>query len=360
MAPLPRYICNDPGHPALFEVYGVYGQRGLYHDTKPRVADLLASGHTVSDVTQALSPEVLASLSGPPSGLEAGPRIQDMRRRIAAEWGAVFNQIENLAHFTGWLSLDLLRETGTTCHVLSSLSCHASRPLLAAVNQYRSALTNETFGYWRTLYENLIKSRFVLQFSEEDPELADRFVYYTLEEYRRINSLIAEFYPLSADRKAEVDRYWENAIDGVRVHRQEGAKGDYAWAYPLVRNRNGMPNRQPRLSDLMNLVDANSIAAKVYYRTSSSQGHGQLLWSPPVTSVVGVMSISYDPFSTGNIARMLELTLPVYREIVANAGLSCEDPVHRCLMAIADSACEEVERSAQVVKSRVPASLGGV
>ena len=172
MAPVPRYMCNDPGHPALFEVYG---QDGLYHSTVPRVSDLIGSGHTVSDAALALSPEVLAALSDPPVGWESGPRIQDIRRRIAAEWGPVFNQIENLAHFTGWLSLDLLRESGTMNHVQLSLACHASRPLLAAVNQYRSALTDETFGYWRTLYENLIKSRFVLQFSEEDLELASRF-----------------------------------------------------------------------------------------------------------------------------------------------------------------------------------------
>ena len=350
-------MCNDPGHPALFEVYG---QDGLYHSTVPRVSDLIGSGHTVSDAALALSPEVFAALSDPPVGWESGPRIQDMRRRIAAEWGPVFNQIENLAHFTGWLSLDLLRESGTMNHVLSSLACHASRPLLADVNQYRSALTDETFGYWRTLYENLIKSRFVLQFSEEDLELASRFVYYTLDGYRRPNALIGEFDPLYANRQTEVDRYWEDAIDGVRVYRQEKAEGDYAWAYPLVRNKQGMPKLRPTLRDLIELVDKDSIFSKVYYRRSSAQEHGQLLWSPPVTSVVGVMSISYDPFSTGNIARMLELTLPVYREIVSNAGSSCKDPVHRCLMAILDLAFDEVETSVKVVKSRVPVSLGGM
>ena len=62
-------------------------------------------------------------------------------------------------------------------YVLSSIACHASRPLLAAVNQYRSALTDETFGYWRTLYENLIKSRLLLRYSQMDEELAGRFVY---------------------------------------------------------------------------------------------------------------------------------------------------------------------------------------
>ena len=237
-------------------------------------------------------------MSDPPVGWESGPRIQDMRRRIAAEWGPVFNQIENLAHFTGWLSLDLLRESGTMNHVLSSLACHASRPLLAAVNQYRSALTDETFGYWRTLYENLIKSRFVLQFSEEDLELASRFVYYTLDGYRRLNALIGEFDPLYANRKTEVDRYWEDAIDGVRVYRQEKAEGDYAWAYPLVRNKQGVPKLRPTLRDLIELVDKDSIFSKVYYRTSSAQEHGQLLWSPPVTSVVGSGTATTGPNST--------------------------------------------------------------
>ena len=357
MSPRPRYICNDPGHPALFEVYG---QEGLYHVTSTRVSDLLALGYTVSDVGQTLSPEILSSLSDPPAGWESGPRIQDMRRRIAAEWGPVFNQIENLAHFAGWWSLDLLREGGMMQHVLSSIACHASRPLLAAVNQYRSALTDETFGYWRTLYENLIKSRFLLQYSQEDQELAGRFVYHTLEKYRQLNSLIGKFDPSYADRKTDVDRYWEDAIDCVRVHRREEAKGQYAWAYPLVPRKDGLPNVQPSLRDLIDLVDKGSLFAEVYYRTSSAQEHGQLLWSPPITSVVGVMSISYDPFSTGSIARMLELTLPIYREIVCNAGSWCEDSVHRSLMAIVDLAFSEVDRSVQAVKSSVPASLGGM
>ena len=354
MAPRPRYVCNDPGHPALFEVYG---QESLYHATSTRVSDLLASGYKVSDVSQILSPGVLSSLPDPPVGWESGPRIQDMRRRLAAEWGTIFNQIENLAHFSGWWSLDLLREGsdgGMMQHVLSSIACHASRPLLAALNQYRSALTNETFGYWRTLYENLIKSRFLLKYSH-DQELAGRFVYHTLQKYRQLNSLIGKFDPSYADWKTDVDRYWEDAIDGVRVHRRKEAKGEYAWAYPLVRRKDGLPNVQPSLRDLINLVDEGSLFAEVYYRTSSAQEHGQLLWSPPVTSVIGVMSISYDPFSTGNVARMLEMTLPVYREIVCNAGALSEDSVHRSLMAIVDLAFREVDRSVQAVKSSVPA-----
>ena len=352
MASVPLYVCNDPGHPTLFDVYGL---QGLYHDTKPRVSDLLASGNSVDDVAQALSSEVLAALSEPPVGWESGPRIQGMRRSIAKHWSPVFNQIENLAHFNGWWSLDLLRDDGLKEQVLSSLACHASRPLLAAVNQYRSALTGETFGYWRTLYENLVKSRFVLKFSEQDPELPGRFMYHALEEYRRLNSLIRKFDSSYAEHKAEVDLYWKNAIDGFRGYHKPGAKGQYAWAYPLVKGKREKPNPQPTLRHLMDMVDKGSPYADVYYSTSSAQEHGQLLWSPTVTSVVRVMSVSYDPYSTGDIARMLELTLPVYREIISNAGLSREDMIHRCLMEIANLAFDELEGSVQAVKATVPA-----
>ena len=355
--PGPPYLCNDPGHPALFEIDG---QKGLYHDTLTRVSGLLTSGHAVNDVTRTMSPGILSSLSAPPVGYESGPRIQGMRRGIAAEWGPVFNQIENLAHFAGWWSLDLLREEGLMQYVLSSIACHASRPLLAAVNQYRSALTDETFGYWRTLYENLIKSRLLLRYSQMDEELAGRFVYHTLEQYQHLNSLVGRFGTSDADRRPEVDRYWEGAIDRVRVYRREKAKGQYAWAYPLVLRKNGTPKVQPSLRDLIDLVDKGSLYAEVYYRTSSAQEHGQLLWSPPVTSVVSGISHSYDPYSTGNIGRMLELTLPVYHEIVGNAGVSSQDSVHRCLLEIIELAFGEIDRSVLAVMARVPAYLGGM
>ena len=231
--------------------------------------------------------------------------------------------------------------------------------MLAAVNQYRSALHGETFGYWRTLYENLITSRIVSQLSEQDPELPGRFVYYTLENYRHLNSLIGELDPWYADHKTEVDLYWEKAIDSVREFRRRKAQGDYAWAYPLITTKKGEPKVRPTFGDLIQLVDKDSICSKVYYRTTSAQGHGQLLWLPPITRPASSMSVSYDPYSTGDIARVLELTLPIYREIVSNAGSLGEGEFHRCMMKVASSAFVDVEGSVQAVKSKVPPSIGG-
>ena len=356
MASVVRYLCNDPGHPPVFEVYG---QPGLYDGAFSRVSDLLASGQSERGVVESVSARVLSALPEPPTGWESGPRIQEMRRDLAQNWGPVFNQIENLAHFTGWLSLDLLDDDGTDQQVLASLAIYAGRPLLAAVNQYRAGLAGETFGYWRTLYENLIKSRFLMRFGQQDLELAGRFMHHTLRKYRDFNSLMAEFYPLSSETKAEADSYWENAVNSVEAYHRKEAKGDYAWAYPLVKGKGGKPNPQPTFRHLVDMVDPGSIYAEVYYRTSSAQEHGQLLWSHPITAVVNSMSIGYDPYSTGDVVRMLELTLPVYRETVSNAGASLGNPVYRCLMETAELGFEEVERSVAVFKSQVGVSLGG-
>ena len=121
--PGPPYLCNDPGHPALFEM--IDGQKGLYHDTLTRVSGLLTSGHEVNDVTRTMPPGILSSLSAPPVGYESGPRIQSMRRRIAAEWGPVFNQIENLAHFRWMVVAGLAARGGLDAvrPLINRLSC---------------------------------------------------------------------------------------------------------------------------------------------------------------------------------------------------------------------------------------------
>ena len=62
----------------------------------------------------------------------------------------------------------------------------------ATVNQLRAGLASETrFVYWRTLYETLVKSRFILKYSKEDADLPGRFLYYTNSAYLKFYSMFA-------------------------------------------------------------------------------------------------------------------------------------------------------------------------
>ena len=58
-------------------------------------------------------------------------------------------------------------------------------------NQLRAGLASETFVYWRTLYETLVKSRFMLKFSKADADLLGRFMYYTNSKYLKFYSMFA-------------------------------------------------------------------------------------------------------------------------------------------------------------------------
>ena len=68
-------------------------------------------------------------------------------------------------------------------YVLCLFALEAIRNVFATVNQLRSALTQDTFGYWRTLYETLVKSRFIIGFVSQDVDLPGRYLYSTNSSY---------------------------------------------------------------------------------------------------------------------------------------------------------------------------------
>ena len=92
---------------------------------------------------------------------------------------------------TGWFINDCQRDNDELHNVLGLFVLEATRILFATINQLRAGLASETFVYWRTLYETLIKSRFILRFSKEDVDLPGRFMYYTNSAYLKFYSMFA-------------------------------------------------------------------------------------------------------------------------------------------------------------------------
>ena len=151
----------------------------------------MKEGVEYNEITGLMSEEVVSMLSNPSDCVSEGGRLQSMRRQIAGDWGEVFRKLDNLGHLTGWFINDCNSDNDELHFVLGLFSFEAIRTLFATVNQLRAGLASETFVYWRTLYETLVKSRFMLRFSREDADLPKRFMYYTNSKYLKFYSMFA-------------------------------------------------------------------------------------------------------------------------------------------------------------------------
>ena len=163
-------VCTDPSHPPILRYPG---QETLFSQVSAAVTFHKRDGLLDEEIACLVSKEFIPRLTKPSSSVEEGFRFQQMREQIARDWQSVFYTLENLGHLTGWFINECAQdEDSDELHlVLSLLAFEAIRNLFAIVNQLRSALTQDTFGYLRTLHETLVKSRFLLKLTEVDADL---------------------------------------------------------------------------------------------------------------------------------------------------------------------------------------------
>ena len=201
--------------------------------------------------------------------------------------------------------------------VLCLLALEATRTVFATVNQVRGALAEETFGYWRTLYECYVVSRFLLINTEQDPDLPGRFAHSTnamyLDFYRR-------FSPTDADSEPETS--WSKAEQYYASHYPIQGTGDYGWACPSI------PVRRPTFRHLAQSVDAGSKFLNENYDFATSKTHGRFIlgFDGPRPTPVG--SVGGDAFSTGGIAPVLESTVPLFATVIESACASSSETHH--------------------------------
>ena len=240
-------ICTDPSHPPL--VKGL-GQKTLYQQISEKVASHVKDGIEYNEIADLMLEEVTSMLSNPSDCVSEDGRLQSMRRQIARDWGEVFCKLDNLGHLTGWFMNECNRDNDELHFVLGLFFFEATRILFATVNQLRAGLARETFVYWRTLYETFVKSRFMLQFSKKDADLPGRFMYYTNSAYLKFYTMFASKDDPHAQNNGwiEAEKYYK-----TRYGKQAG-KGDYKWVYPLIKKRDGMPDRRPTFRQMMDIV----------------------------------------------------------------------------------------------------------
>ena len=343
------HVCTDPSHPPLVQF--PTQQETLYNQVLDRMRARKDSGVEDSDIVESISAEVIRLLSHPSDSIYEGYRLQQMRQQIAKEWGTVFCRLENLAHLAGWFMLDCIRDKNSDelAFVLRLLALESIRNVFATVNQLRVALTQDTFGYWRTLYETFVKSQFLSRFTEEDADLPGRFSYYT-------NSMYLEFYRkfAPADDEHASDNTWVKSEEFYASRYNKKGKGSYGWAYPLILTSNRQPQRRPTFRQLAEAADKNSASLNKYYDVATSKTHGQFILGDTGISPSLSGSIYSDPFNTGNIALVLEFTIPHFEKVLVNACASCTNPEHRYVLGIWRTVISETNKAISDIKSTNP------
>lgn len=346
-----KYICTDPSHPPI--VQGL-GQKGLYRQISEKVADYAKDGVEYNEIIGLMLGEVLSMLNTPSDCVYEGGRLQGMRRRIARDWGEVFRKLDNLGYLTGWFINECQSDSGELHRVLALFSFEAIRNLFATVNQLRTGLASETFVYWRTLYETLVKSRFIVKFSEEDADLPGRFMYYTNSAYLKFYSMFAP----EDDPHAQNNMWVETERQYEERYKKHG-KGDYGWAYPLIKKKDGTPVFRPTLRQIIDKVDKGSKFSRIYYDVSTAKSHGQFVWSPLMIRPEG-RGTHIDSFSLGHIGLAIDLMMPPFEEILEKTVESCGKTEHSVVMGIVKAVIADINNSVAEIKSSNPEMHGGI
>lgn len=345
-----NHICTDPSHPPIIQHIN---QDTLYQQVSKKIADYMNAGIGHEDITRRVSGEIIPQLTKPSNSVGEGFRLQQMRQEIDRDWGDEFRKLDNLCHLTGWFINECIHDSDELHFVLCLFAFEAIRNMFATVNQLRAALTDDTFGYWRTLYETLIKSRFILKFSEQEPDIAGRLLCHT-------NSCYSKFYSMFAsDDEGASDNMWirDDKILSNR-YRIEG-KGDYAWAYPCVVGNNGKPAKCPTFRQLMSAVDKDSKFSEIYYAVSTSKTHGEFIWNALMVGTQ-VRGTQIDSFTVGNIGLVLDLVLPLFKEILENTVPTCTKPEHAIVMNIVRAIIRDVNGCVARIKASYPDMHGGL
>ena len=128
------HVCTDPSHPTLVQF--PQQQKTVYRQVVDKIRANTGSVAPDTGVVASVSGEVSELLSHPSDGVSERFRLQQMRQRIAKEWGTVFCKLDNLAHLADWFMLDCIREkdNGDALRlVLCLLVLESTRSIFATV-----------------------------------------------------------------------------------------------------------------------------------------------------------------------------------------------------------------------------------
>ena len=109
----------------------------------------------------------------------------------------------------------------------------------------------------------------------------------------------------------------------------------------------------------MDKVDENSAFSQIYYDVSTSKTHGEFLWSPLMVRPEG-RGTHLDSFNVGHIGLVLDLMLPLFKEVIENTAPSCTLRQHGVVMAIMGAIFMDIGQCVARIKASNPEMHLGV
>ena len=339
-----EHTCTEPSHPPLWD----YTEQGsLYRHVVREIRGRTGNGLTEEKIVNEVSSDLIKRSRTTSATWDDWLSVQFKRRLISHDWKDVFCILDNLGFLIGWFINDCAQEPDSvTLHYpLCHLTFEANRNLFAIVNQLRSALWQDTFGYLRTLHETFVRSHILKKYAAQHPDLPEKFIYYTNASYLNFYKLFA-----SIHNSNKVLEMWEDLDQSYQKKFGDADKGDYGWACGLVVAKNGMPKSRPTFQDLRDLVDRDSIFSQLYYDVSTSKSHGEMIWNPLMV-YPDAREFRFHSFSAEGTGLVLSLMLPLFTEILENTQSTCTTSEHSTVTSVIRLILKELQESVDVTRA---------
>ena len=336
-----EYACTDPSHPPRIPGNA---SSSMYRLVRDEIAKCEPGRLSVDAVARSVLNNLHPRLRTRSS--HEWQNVQASQSHVGSTWQDVLCELDNVGWLVGWFINDCATEGGAS--ELHSAQCHlafeANRTLFAVTNQLRAALAQETFGYLRALHETWTRSRFLVAHAADDPDLPARLIYYT-------NTLYLDFYQRFSEMYQEdnVRQMWVELQEDLERRFGKPGKGDYWWAYPLLKKKNGQPDPNPTFRKLMDHLKDRSAFARLYYDVATSKAHGTMIWNPLMV-LPDARSFRFHSFHPGYIGLVLDLMLPMYEDVITHTATSCIVSKHAVVMSIVRAIIAEVQNSIATVK----------
>ena len=150
----------------------------------------------------------------------------------------------------------------------------------------------------------------------------------------------------SLEMWADLDRQYAKRFGKVR-------RGPYGWTYPTIKSDDGQPIKRPTFKDLMEDVDPNSPFSQIYYGVSTSKTHGEMVWNPLMV-FPDAREFRFHSFSGEGIGLVLNLTLPLYEEVIDNTESRCRVSQHGLVRSVARAIVEDLRDSITQITASNP------
>ena len=173
-------------------------------------------------------------------------------------------------------------------------------------------------------------------------------LYYTNTAYLKFYERFSEIY-----QEDNVLQMWTELQETYESRFGKPGRGDYWWAYPLVKKKDGLPDPNPTFRKLMDHLQDKSTFERLYYDVATSKAHGSMIWNPLMV-LPDARSFRFHSFHSGYIGLVLDLMMPMYEAIVQHTGTSCTVSQHASVMSVVKASINGIRNLVTAAKASDP------